>query len=149
MKKVLNCWYGKSFLKMVKFQKFKYMTFRWNRVDCDKFTTGFGVYFQEGEYRKVTFDEDLRDYNIYVRSRLSSRNLIPLKTRHEASRKNFPNSRTSRNSIKKTRKSTGMFSFMFKVTTKVCWAHLHQAHISCVTVVIPSQTYGNVWWWSP
>ena len=31
----------------------------------------------------------------------------------------------------------------------VCEAHLHQAQKPCVIGVILSQTYVNVWWWSP
>ncbi len=40
-------------------------------------------------------------------------------------------------------------SMSIKATTGVCEAHLHQAYKPYVIGAIPSQTYGNVWWWSP
>ncbi len=40
-------------------------------------------------------------------------------------------------------------SFQLKATMGVHNACLHQVYKSCVIWAIPSQTYDNVWWWSP
>ena len=38
---------------------------------------------------------------------------------------------------------------IFKATTEVCEAHLHQAYKSCAIGAIPSQTYWYILKWSP